>query len=134
VSLAIDDFGTGCASRGGRRAFPVDWPKVDRWFVQHMTRSGDRAIAEVISAMSQILRLGVVAAAVADFASLLRRRELKCRVAQGSLPSRPLPGTVARRCLRRLGEPFDGTRTQRLLQLSRGGPAGLAARAPRRHR
>jgi len=44
-------------------------------------------------------------------------QEQRCNLAQGFLLGRPLPPAEARQLLRRLSEPSEGTRTQRLKRL-----------------
>jgi EAL domain-containing protein (putative c-di-GMP-specific phosphodiesterase class I) len=93
VRLAIDDFGTGHSSLAYLKQFPVHEVKVDRAFVQGITRSAVdsaivRAVVDVANAM------GIVALAegveTEDQAALLRL--LGCQVGQGYYFSHPLRG------------------------------------------
>ena len=118
LSIAIDDFGTGYSSFSRLRQFPIDRLKIDRSFVQHVhSNAEDRAIASAIIAMARTLQLEVVAEGIEDFAQLVLLQEQRCNLAQGFLLGRPLPPAEARQLLRRLSEPSEGTRTQRLKRL-----------------
>jgi diguanylate cyclase (GGDEF)-like protein len=84
VLLAIDDFGTGFSSLSHLRGFPVDVLKVDRSFVDGITRDAeDHAIVDAVVGLARSLGMHVVAEGVesADQADALRR--LGCNAAQG---------------------------------------------------
>lgn len=92
ISLAIDDFGTGYSSLSHLKHFPIDRLKIDRSFINDLTRSPeDGAIVEAIIAMAHRLHLEAVAEGVehADQCTLLQN--WGCTTSQGFLFSHPLP-------------------------------------------
>lgn len=91
VNLTIDDFGSGYSSIGSLRKLPIKKLKIDRIFVNDLTRNPcDAAIAASVVAMAQSLNLGVLAEGVETEEQL---RTLKARgfsQGQGFLFSPPL--------------------------------------------
>ncbi len=109
VSLAIDDFGTGYSSLGYLRRLPVDKLKVDRMFVNQLTRDpGELAIARTILAMARTLGLRVIAEGVETLGQLALLAEHGCDAMQGYYFSRPLDAEACTRLLEeRAGIPPD---------------------------
>lgn len=92
VAVALDDFGTGFCSLSYLIRFPIDVLKVDRCFVQDITRGSQQAaIVAAVTSLSHQLRLHVVAEGVETEAELAMVRELGCEQVQGYLFCRPLP-------------------------------------------
>ena len=92
VRLAIDDFGTGYSSLSYLQRFPVDVLKIDRAFVDGISRGGsDAALARTIITLGQTLGLQTVAEGVEDESSRMQLERLGCVLAQGYLFSRPQP-------------------------------------------
>jgi diguanylate cyclase (GGDEF)-like protein/PAS domain S-box-containing protein len=90
VRLAIDDFGTGYSSLSYLQRFPVDVLKIDRAFVEGVSRGGsDAALARTIITLGQTLGLLTVAEGVEDESSRVQLERLGCVLAQGYLFSRP---------------------------------------------
>lgn len=90
--IALDDFGTGYSSLNYLKRFPIDCIKIDRSFIQDMTRDEqDVAIVGTIVTLAGRLGLTVVAEGVetAEQAALLQG--LGCTTAQGYYFARPLP-------------------------------------------
>jgi diguanylate cyclase (GGDEF)-like protein len=92
VSLAIDDFGTGYSSLAYLKHFPISRLKIDRSFVRDITTNpDDAAIAEIIIAMAQTLKLSVIAEGVETRAQMELLSFNNCVEMQGYLFSRPVP-------------------------------------------
>jgi diguanylate cyclase (GGDEF)-like protein len=92
LQIAIDDFGTGYSSLSYLQKFPVDILKIDRYFVQNLTKNQKtKAIATAIIQMARVLNLNLVAEGVENVAELDFLREHQCNEIQGYLFSCPLP-------------------------------------------
>ncbi|NNF52592.1 MAG: EAL domain-containing protein, partial [Gammaproteobacteria bacterium] len=92
VDLAIDDFGTGYSSLSYLHSFPLDVLKIDRAFVNSMTKDKkSMQIVEAIVGLSRALGLKVVAEGIEDAGTLKIIRKLGCDYFQGYFASRPLP-------------------------------------------
>lgn len=92
VKVAIDDFGTGFSSLSYLRKLSVDTLKLDRSFVQEVSRenTNDTIIIKSIIDMAHQLGLKVVAEGVETKIQSEILKELNCDYAQGYLFSRPL--------------------------------------------
>ena len=94
--LSIDDFGTGYSSLSYLRHFPVDALKIDKAFVDDLTRDTHAsAIVTAIVVLGQSLGLGVVAEGVETERQAAFLRVLGVDEIQGYLYSRPLPADEA---------------------------------------
>jgi diguanylate cyclase (GGDEF)-like protein/PAS domain S-box-containing protein len=94
VRLAIDDFGTGYSSLGYLQRFPIDILKIDRSFVDGVTRGGsEAALARTIVALGSALGLDAVAEGIELATQQEALAELGCQRGQGYLFARPLPAT-----------------------------------------
>ncbi|AHG87841.1 diguanylate cyclase [Gemmatirosa kalamazoonensis] len=92
VRLAIDDFGTGYSSLGYLQQFPVDVLKIDKAFVDGVTRGGPRAaLTRTIVALGDSLALHCVAEGIEDELQRRHLQALGCGYGQGFLFARPLP-------------------------------------------
>jgi EAL domain-containing protein (putative c-di-GMP-specific phosphodiesterase class I) len=90
--LSIDDFGTGYSSLSYLRHFPVDALKIDKAFVDDLTRDTHAsAIVTAVVVLGQSLGLGVVAEGVETERQAAFLRVLGVDEIQGYLYSRPLP-------------------------------------------
>ena len=75
ITMSIDDFGTGYSSLSFVKQFPIDYLKIDRFFVNDIsTDPSDAAICETIITMGHNLGLLVTAEGVetVEQASFLR--------------------------------------------------------------
>lgn len=94
ITIAIDDFGTGYSSLSYLRDFPVNSLKIDRTFIQDLTKdaSGEAMVSAIIS-LAHALNLDVVAEGVEKPEELAILKEKNCEYVQGYYFSKPL--TVA---------------------------------------
>ena len=91
ISIAIDDFGVGHSSLNYLKRFPIDALKIDKSFVQDVTRGGnDGAIVSAVIAMGKALNIRVIAEGVETQEQLKFLREHGCYEFQGYLFSRPM--------------------------------------------
>lgn len=91
VRFAIDDFGMGSSSLGYLQGMAVDMLKIDRAFVQGVTRGGSQtALARTIVALGKALSLTTVAEGVDFEAQRVTLQALGCDLGQGTCFSRPL--------------------------------------------
>jgi EAL domain-containing protein (putative c-di-GMP-specific phosphodiesterase class I) len=98
--LAIDDFGTGYSSLSYLHRFPVDILKIDRLFVERLSRMSDSAeLARTVVRLGQSLQLVTVAEGVEDHAQFLALRRMGCDIGQGFYFGRPMEATEMERLL-----------------------------------
>ncbi len=88
VKIYLDDFGTGYSSLSHLHDLPVDALKIDRSFVQSLSRSDRPAIVESILALARTLNTSVVAEGIETSAQARELERLGCTHAQGYLFSR----------------------------------------------
>lgn len=94
VRISIDDFGTGYSSLSYLRDFPVDTLKLDRSFVQDITKPQDSAIASSVIAMAHSLHMKVMAEGVENESQLNFLKENRCDRLQGFFYSVPLSASA----------------------------------------
>lgn len=102
VQLAIDDFGTGYSSLSYLHRFPFDTLKIDRSFVNKITREHDKhiKILQAIMSLASHLDMNVIAEGIEDEQQLNLLKKMKCSWGQGFLFSRPLDSKQLRVFLR----------------------------------
>ncbi|MGE3467913.1 MAG: putative bifunctional diguanylate cyclase/phosphodiesterase, partial [Pyrinomonadaceae bacterium] len=92
IQVSIDDFGTGYSSLGVLKDLPIDVLKIDKSFINDVTRNpDDAALVKTIVTLASNLRLKVVAEGVETEEQLQFLRDLGCDEWQGYLFSKPLP-------------------------------------------
>ncbi|NTV09911.1 MAG: EAL domain-containing protein, partial [Zoogloea sp.] len=83
-TIALDDFGTGYSSMAYLRQLPIDELKIDKCFVDRLTRSAeDYAVVDAILRLARAFNLEVIAEGVEDEATLEILRDLGCSQVQG---------------------------------------------------
>jgi diguanylate cyclase (GGDEF)-like protein len=90
LSLAVDDFGTGYSSLSYLKQFPIDTLKIDQSFVADLNSPDGGAIVDAILALSQTLKLRVIAEGVETEQQMRYLTERKCDLLQGFLFSPPI--------------------------------------------
>jgi len=91
VKIAIDDFGTGYSSLSYLVKFPVDIIKIDREFVDKLTKDKTTdALIETILLMARRLEIKVIAEGIEDSTQLQRLKQLGCDFGQGYHLGRPV--------------------------------------------
>jgi len=84
VLVSVDDFGTGYSSMSYLRRFPIDKLKIDRCFVEEMTRRAeDASIVQAIISLAHSLHLKVIAEGVETPEQLELLTHLGCDQYQG---------------------------------------------------
>lgn len=90
VNVAIDDFGTGYSSLFYLREFPIQTLKIDKSFIQQLTKK-NKIIAETIIMIANNLNLKVVGEGVETKAGIEFLNSKGCDILQGYFFSKPLP-------------------------------------------
>ena len=118
IRVSLDDFGTGYSSLSYLQNFPVDNIKIDRSFVEDITRGeGHTAIVLAVLAMADSLGLQVVAEGIETEQQLAFLRQKGCHLGQGYLFSRPVsPEKIPAL----LGSTFDVTTSLPTMQTQAG--------------
>jgi diguanylate cyclase (GGDEF)-like protein len=103
-ALAIDDFGTGYCSLNYLKRFPLDTLKIDRTFINDITRcEEDAAIVRAIIGLGHNLDLKLVAEGVETGEQLEFLRRERCDLIQGFFMSQALPAQAFERLLSPVG-------------------------------
>jgi len=96
IKIAIDDFGTGYSSLNYLKQLPIDTLKIDRSFIQQMSKSEeDESIIKAIIAMAKGLNLNIISEGVETKEQLNQLMNWRCKNMQGFLFSRPIPKSQA---------------------------------------
>ena len=90
--IVMDDFGTGYSSLSYLRSFPFDKIKIDRSFIQDISKGGEAvAIVKAIISLARSLNIGIVAEGVETAEQLEILRAEQCTEIQGYFFSPPRP-------------------------------------------
>ena len=101
IQLAIDDFGTGYSSLSYLKRLPMNVLKIDRTFVDGLSRSADDvAIVAAILSLARTLGMTVTAEGIETEDQLQSLMDLGCKFGQGWLFSKAVPPEVIERYLR----------------------------------
>ncbi|MER6671897.1 aminotransferase class I/II-fold pyridoxal phosphate-dependent enzyme [Streptomyces sp. NPDC000983] len=104
VRIAVDDFGTGFSSLRYLRDFPIDVLKIDKSFIDDITRDTQQvALVEGIVRLADTLGLQVIAEGIEDPAQRDLLAGMGCRLGQGYLFARPMTIDQTERVMRRRG-------------------------------
>ena len=92
IKISLDDFGTGYSSLHYVRRFPVDTIKIDKSFIQDIskTKNESTAIIESIVTLTKNLNMSVIAEGVETEKQLNVLRHYHCQEFQGYLCSPPV--------------------------------------------
>jgi diguanylate cyclase (GGDEF)-like protein len=91
VRISIDDFGTGYSSMSYLKLLPIDKLKIDRSFISGLTKhDSDDAIVKAIIALSQGLKLNIIAEGVETAEQKDFIVQNGCNDIQGYFYSKPL--------------------------------------------
>lgn len=91
VRISIDDFGTGYSSMSYLKLLPIDKLKIDRSFISGLTKhDSDDAIVKAIIALSQGLKLNIIAEGVETAEQRDFIVDNGCKDIQGYFYSKPL--------------------------------------------
>lgn len=92
ITISIDDFGTGYSSLNYLKRFPVNVLKIDKTFVDDMSKCAeDAAIVATIITISHHMHMRVVAEGVETSEQVRMLLKQGCEEIQGYFFSRPLP-------------------------------------------
>jgi diguanylate cyclase (GGDEF)-like protein len=91
VQIAIDDFGTGYSALSYLQHFPIDVLKIDKAFVDGVTRGGSQGVlARTILALGEALSLRTIAEGIEEDEQRVCLRAMGCSFGQGYHFARPL--------------------------------------------
>jgi diguanylate cyclase (GGDEF)-like protein len=92
TSIAIDDFGTGFSSLGYLHRLTIDKVKIDRSFVSDLDHPSSHNIVASIVGLCRNLEFECIVEGVETAEQLAILQKLGCRIFQGYLFARPMPG------------------------------------------
>lgn len=101
VHIAVDDFGTGFSSLRYLRDFPIDVLKIDKTFIDDITRDPQQvALVEGIVRIADTLGMQVIAEGIEEPGQRDLLAGMGCRFGQGYLFARPMTVQQSERVLR----------------------------------
>jgi diguanylate cyclase (GGDEF)-like protein/PAS domain S-box-containing protein len=91
TQISLDDFGTGYSSLSYLKEFNIDYLKIDRSFVQHLTaNSKEFALCQAIITMAHQLGMRVIAEGIETEEQCALLQGFNCDFGQGYLFSKPI--------------------------------------------
>jgi len=100
VSIAMDDFGTGYSSLSYLRSFPFDKIKIDKSFIQDLSKNKDSlAILRAVVGIGRSLGIVTIAEGIETQKQLEILRTEGCSEAQGYFFSQPKPSAETKEFL-----------------------------------
>lgn len=92
LQVSLDDFGTGYSALAYLKKFNIDYIKIDRSFVSHLSpHSNDMTLCEAIIVMAHKLGIKVIAEGIETTQQRNLLLEAGCDYGQGYLFAKPLP-------------------------------------------
>ena len=96
IRVALDDFGTGYSSLEALRRFPLDALKIDKVFVDGVSKSQqDTAVVQLVIDLAHAVGIQAIAEGVETVDQLTKLRDMGCDQAQGYYFWKPLMGEEA---------------------------------------
>ena len=96
IRVALDDFGTGYSSLEALRRFPLDALKIDKVFVDGVSKSQqDMAVVQLVIDLAHAVGIQAIAEGVETVEQLTQLRDMGCDQAQGYYFWKPLMGEEA---------------------------------------
>lgn len=100
VTLSLDDFGTGCSSFSYLKNYPFNSLKIDKSFVQNLTRnSNDKEIVRSIVQIAKKLNLAVTIEGIENLDQERFVLNEGCDYAQGYLYGKAMTGDEFKQCI-----------------------------------
>ncbi len=110
IRFSIDDFGTGYSSLSYLKKLPVKALKIDKSFIQDMTKDdNDAVIVRATIDLAHNLGLIVVAEGIEDRATWDLLQILRCDMAQGYYISQPIPADKVYQWMQKCNQRFAKT-------------------------
>lgn len=91
MSVSLDDFGTGYSSLAYLKAFPIDYLKIDKAFIDDYQSTSGAVFIETIIHMAHNLNIAVIAEGIEEEGQRAYLEKRGCEFYQGYLFSKPLP-------------------------------------------
>jgi diguanylate cyclase len=108
VKIAIDDFGGGFLSLQYLREMKPSSAKIDRTFINALTKDKSRAIlVSSAIALSHSMKMTVVAQGVEDTETMALLRKLRCDFAQGYYFGKPLKAAEYKRWVQHQADKYQ---------------------------
>lgn len=91
VKLAIDDFGTGYSSLAYLNKFKIDYVKIDKSFIKHISdNQNDQALCKTMIFMGNQLKIQLIAEGVETLAQEQILKDMGCQYTQGYFRGMPV--------------------------------------------